>query len=474
MQSLDLVEHDLPNQSQIHLLKPQELFYLRLKSALNLGSELEDFIKKACSYSSYVILSIPIEEYHDQATRDQLYSLGIKGVALRCAHSSEKWLRHQGAGQFFAGDRDIIDQVKGFIRIKDPEKELTVEFQVGDDVRILAPTITGLYEEGVSWVVVNPLGHITNFKCTQMREVFEYLKIRSCTRLNVYFSFWKVDAREWDMKSQNTFSGLEYVHIDISNRCTHSCVFCGLYGPDSIEEMKKKGGGKISEDINKMMKMEIDSEKCFNIINSLPWSVRAIQFGGFGDPLMHESAVEFIAMARSRGFSVEVLSNMEYLDENDIKKLDALGGPALFDLHFIANISAGTPELYVKTRPRQTEAHFQKIVNNIKLFSKLKALNNGSGAHFTLMCVVNKLNCLNLLDVARLAKEIGAARLWMKPIEIHAEIHKLQLPSADMMKGMANSLKEAIAFAEENNIEIFQKEFCDKIIQQYSGETINV
>src|SRR5690606_31758880 len=141
-------------------------------------------------------------------------------------------------------------------------------------------------------------GEFTPVRAAQFRDVFEYVKIRGCNYLNIYFPFWKEESREWNIKTQNTFSGLEYVHLDISNRCTHSCTFCGLYGPDAIEDAKRRSGGKLTKEITDLMKMEINSEKCFKIIESLPWSMRLIQFGGYGDPLMHENAVNFMKAAR--------------------------------------------------------------------------------------------------------------------------------------------------------------------------------
>lgn len=475
MQSLDLISEIIPTCTQVHLLKPSELCYLRINSLTDVSDEILEIITKAALISSHVILSIRGEDFGNEELRNKFLALGIKGFSLRLIHKVDKWLKHQGFGQFHAGDRDIIDLYLQYMKLLPQGKELVVEFQVGEDSRILAPTITGLYELGVKWVVLNLEEEPTLERCLQMRDVLEYLKIRGCTRLNVYFPFWKENSSEWDIKTQNTFSGLEFVHMDISNRCTHSCVFCGLYGPDAIEDMKRgTHDGELSDDIKKYMKMEIDSGKCFNIIESLPWSVRHIQFGGMGDPLMHENAVNFIAAARRRGFGVEVLSNMEYLNDSDIHELHKLGSVKNFDLHFIANISAGSSELYIKTRPKQTERSYQKIIHNVSLFSKLREENNGNGVWITLMCVVNKLNCHSLLEVAQLAKKIGALRLWLKPMEVHASTHEPYIPSSDLMKEMAMSLRGAISYAEANGIEVFQKDYCEEIIRRYSGEIVNV
>lgn len=476
MLSLNLVDKDLvPEMSaSIKHLKPRELFYLRLKSLRDLTADVQKIIVKSTMISSEVYLSVPVEDFLDEDLRNKYFSLGVKGFVIRQTHQVEKWLIHNNSGQLNAGDRDIIENFIKLRKCLSEDQDLVVEFQVGVDTRVLGPTITGLYEAGASWVVLNPEGEFTPHRAAQFRDVFEYLKIRSCPYLNVYFPFWKEESREWNIKTQNTFSGLEDVHIDISNRCTHSCVFCGLYGPDAMDEMKTRSGGTLTKEITDYLKMEINSEKCFKIIESLPWSVRYIQFGGYGDPLMHENAVNFISAARRRGFSVEMLSNMEYLTDEDIQQLHDLGGIKMSHLHFIANVSGGTPQTYIKTRPKQSEKDFHRIVSILSKFSELREKNNNSGVHFTIMCVVNRQNCLELLDVAKLAKQTGASRIWFKPMEVHADVHKLQLPLAESRKALAKSLKDAVKFSEENGIEVFQREYCEEIINQYSGDTVNV
>lgn len=474
MQSLDLVDRKDCIDPGVEKLKPRELFYLRLPSWNKLSKEVSDLISKATKHSSEVILSIPGEEYSDHERRDYFFSLGIKGFSLRLSHNPTKWLKHDGIGHFNSGDRDLVQLYRDYKSSLPEEKELMVEFQVGDDIRVLAPTIAGVYNEGARSVVLNVPGSPQSHKVSQMRDVFEYLKIRSCNYLNVYFPFWNSHFREWDIKTQNTFSGLQFVHIDISNRCTHSCVFCGLYSPDSIEEQKKKAGGSLPEAISSHMKKEIDADKCLGIIRSLPWSVDSIQFGGFGDPLMHEDSVRFIAAARERGFRVEVLSNMEYLDDEDIELLHKLGGATLMDLHFFANISGGNSEIYLKTRPKQTDKAFAKIVKNLKKFSELRKNNNGDGVTFTVMCVVNTVNCQYLLEVAQLAHEVQASRIWFKPMELHSSSLAPYAPAKTQMKSFAKSLKSAVKFADEKKIEVFQRDYCEALINQYSGDTVDV
>lgn len=261
MKSINLEAGNYIDDNFINDLQSEELFYIRIESLESQSVLILDYIKKASCRSSQVFVSIPGKDYKNHLLRDQFFQAGIKGFALRFTHQVDKWEGRHGIGQYSAGDRDIIDLYAQYKNETPTNKQLVVEFQVGEDLRVLGPTITGVYEKGVPWIVLNVEGKPNSERCFQLRDVFEYLKIRSCNRLNVYFPFWSSHYEEWGIKTQNTFSGLEYVHIDISNRCTHSCVFCGLYGPDALEEMKMNGGGKISESISNHMKMEINPDK---------------------------------------------------------------------------------------------------------------------------------------------------------------------------------------------------------------------
>lgn len=427
-------------------------------------------IKQATSLSSQVFLSIPNEEFIDTKLTSKFLEAGVRGFALRMTYNVEKWLKFEGIGQHNSGDRDIVDFYNYHKGLLPTGKEVVVEFQVTEDVRVLGPTITGLYQSGMKWVVLNVEGEPDEKRASKLKDVLEYVKIRGCSRLNIYFPFWNRYFREWDIKTQNTFSGIEFVHIDVSNRCTHSCVFCGLYGSDAQEDIKKRSGGIIPKPMTDYMKKEIEKDKCLSIIDSLPWSITSIQFGGFGDPLMHDNAVDFISAARRRGFRVEVLSNMEYLNDEQIQDLHSLGGYNFHDLHFIVNLSGATTETYIKTRPKQTEKNFEKVRHNIGLFSQLRKTNNNNGANFTIMCVVTTLNCHELFEIAQLGHSLGARRLWFKPMEIHLAAHSQYVPGESHMPVMVESLTKALDFAKANGMEIAQESYCDEILRRWKGK----
>jgi MoaA/NifB/PqqE/SkfB family radical SAM enzyme len=141
-------------------------------------------------------------------------------------------------------------------------------------------------------------------------------------------------------------------------------VFCGLWGPDFIDAMKKEQGGTLTPDTKKFMNLQIPYDRALSIIKNAPETVNNVQFGGAGDPLTHPNWLELLREWRTRGVRVEVLSNFEYPTLEEIEEIHKLsrgsGG-----ISFLVNVSAATPETYVKVRPRQNEQTFNQVISNL-------------------------------------------------------------------------------------------------------------
>lgn len=464
MKSIDFSEKFEEFDLETLNLYPEELLYIRLSEFNNLDEQVFQFIKSAADKTSQVYISIPLDLNDSSVNALRfLTGIGIRGIALRAKINADKFINQLGQGQYHAGDRDLIDYYKQIRQVIDEEFKIVFEFQVDNDFRLLGSTIVGLNFEGMEWCCLNIELNPTPDLIYKFSELFEFLRFRRVFNLNVYFPFWKDSSYEWSLKTQNTFSSLREVHLDLSNRCTHSCVFCPLYGPDSIEALKRDG--KLPDVVVKNMSMELDKDRVMKIIQTLPWTVTMMQFGGNGDPLMHPFAVDFIKLAKARGIrAVEMLSNMEYLEEDQIRELHKFGGKDIHSIHFFANISGGDPDTYVQTRPKQTKKNFEKIIRNLKLFTELRNQSNGNGVHFTIMCVVNKFNHDKLLSVAKMAVELGAARIWFKPMELHFEPgRKYILEKEDMIKFIP-SLKESLEYLKDKPIELMQRDYCEKLI----------
>jgi MoaA/NifB/PqqE/SkfB family radical SAM enzyme len=465
---------DLYHLRSLRDLREHELCYIRCQSFLNKRFDEDSFIRYASQRSSIVYLSVPLEEFDihhpDFKNNINLFrDYPTNGLSVRVKVNVDKFAIHSGFGQIHAGDLDILET---YLQLSEalPEKEITFEFELEDsDLRVLGQTIVGLYQKGMTWCTLSPKVEPSNKAMIKaLSDLFEFLRYRRCTYLNVYFSMWKECAREWSLKTSNTFSGLHDVHIDLTNRCTHSCSFCGLYGEAAIDHMKKRHNGKIPKMTTDFMRQEIDGDRALKIIHTLPWTVKIVQFGGLGDPLIHARAVECIEAARQRGFNIECLSNMEYLTNKQIETLHQLADHGR-GVHFIANVSGGDEETYLRTRPRQKAQVYHRVVEVLKRFTELREAAKGRGVTFTLMCVVNKDNYQDLMNVAKLAIEVGARRIWFKPMEIHGEAHQQMIFNEEQKHELAHSLKSVMDFLENQNIESFADDINTKIVEDYIG-----
>lgn len=293
----------------------------------------------------------------------------------------------------------------------------------------------------------------------EIQEAFEYLRLRGTTS-KIYFNFdnWSWDL--WNKKTLNTFSGLELVHVDLSNKCTHSCVFCGLWGNEFIEQQKKNGNGRLSSDLIDFMSKQISKERALEILESVPETVKTVQFGGAGDPLTHPDWFEIITSWREKGAQVEVLTNFEYPSHEQIKALHHLcQGKRGFE--FLINVSAATVQTYLKIRPRQNLAAFETVISNIKYAKNLRD-QDGHGLRIIMLHVINRFNYHEVVDMVDLAHSLGAA-LYLKPLEVHGELHRLYSIPKTAQVEFKKLIKKAINRVDELKVELFFREMIEEI-----------
>ena len=359
-------------------------------------------------------------------------------------------------------DSQSIDIYQKQIEIVGAPEKLIPTFKLDGDKFQLGPTIHYMFEKyNLEFAFIDPTSNDNNLMLTALREAFEYLRLRGFKK-TLYFSF-NTNFDKWNAKTFNTYSGMKNIHMDLSNKCTHSCVFCGLWGPDFIDAMKKEQGGKLTADTKKFMNMQISHERALAIIQNAPETVNSVQLGGAGDPLTHPNWLEIIAAWRTRGVRTEVLSNFEYPSFPEILEIHKLsrgsGG-----ITFFVNISAVTAETYIKVRPRQNEETFNRVISNLFYLSKLKEKDR-FGSNIILINIINSLNFHEVVEMVRLGSALRA-QVWLKPLEIHNDIHKKFSIAPEQMKQFKSLLKEALSEAQRLNVTLIAEEFATAIINQ--------
>jgi MoaA/NifB/PqqE/SkfB family radical SAM enzyme len=332
------------------------------------------------------------------------------------------------------------------------------------DLKRFAVSVAKLYQHGIKTFYLRTHQAPKPEQVKILREAFASFRMKNLFDLEIYFDLTNHDRAGWEVMTACTFSGLKYVHLDLSNRCTHSCEFCGMYSNAALKLHTIQGGGSISALVKNHLQTEIKAERALEIISSLPETVTSIQFGGLGDPMIHDSAVQIIKHARLRGFQVNILSNMEYLNEKSIEQLHEVGSNEMHDFHFIANVSGVSQETYLKTRPRQKVEHFNKVTNNLKYISKLRKQSDGFGIHFIMMCVVTSQNFHELDLYVEKAAEWGASAVHFKPFELHSNAN-LYLQLDPKHPGLKAVLKKALALADQYQMRVQERFVVESILK---------
>ncbi|MFA6237016.1 MAG: SPASM domain-containing protein [Bacteriovorax sp.] len=347
-------------------------------------------------------------------------------------------------------------------KFKDQHKVIP-EFRLTENHYQLGPTIAEFFERyKLPFAFISIEGAPDQERIQYFRETFETLRIKGF-KSKIYFSFNNPYLDEWNIKTRNTFSGIQTVHIDLSNKCTHSCVFCSLWGPEFIDAMKSQtADGILAPEIVNLMNCQMPYERAVEILESLPETIQSVQFGGAGDPLTHPRWLDVLSRWRSRGPSIEVLTNFEYPSFEQLESLHQLSrGGRTFD--FMVNVSAATPEVYKTVRPRQSASTFEKVISNIR-YSKNLQKRDGHGVSFTMIHIINVHNFREAVKMVELAHELNTG-VWLKPLEVHSEIHKkYSVPKIDYPL-FQQIIKQALKRADELKVRVVLREFLEAIVR---------
>lgn len=145
---------------------------------------------------------------------------------------------------------------------------------------------------------------------------------------------------------------LRKLYIEPTSRCNLNCKMCFR-------------NTWIDEELGNM-----NIETFYNGINTMPSSVEKIFFGGMGEPLYHPDIIDMVKAASSKVKEVELLTNGTLLNEEMSTKLLDAGLTMLW-----ISIDSLESEGYEKIR---VNSKLEKIINNIKIFNKLREYNGES------------------------------------------------------------------------------------------------
>lgn len=231
------------------------------------------------------------------------------------------------------------------------------------------------------------------------------------------------------------------VHLIPSNRCNQNCSFCAYRMPES------------SSSQNFDPKDIMPNEKLLEIIDSCHrLGVKAIQYTGGGEPLVHPAIKDAFRKTISYGIDLALVSNGQALDDELIELLADVAWVRIS----IDAANRGTYSLLRRTKA----IVFDHVIENIRKFAQKKC-----GTILGIGFVVSRENYRETYEACKLFKELGVDNF-----RISATFTPLGIQYFNGIIDEAKSIAEkAKRDFEDDNFTVFNL-FNDRIGDLFDGE----
>lgn len=222
------------------------------------------------------------------------------------------------------------------------------------------------------------------------------------------------------------------VDIGLTTRCNLHCLGCPYHSPSAKEDTLLPLSRNRS-----MSDIPLDSLKqlCSDLKKLNTYS---INITGAGEPMLHPDITEFVYTAKASGLHINLFTNGTLLNEESITSFI----DAKMD-NIRVSLWATSTEEYKLNYPGTNPAFFKKVMNNLKLITRLKEERNIKLPILTIYNVVGSNNLQSIDAMVDLAYEVGCNRLFFHPLVNHGEALTPYVLSQDEIKLFASSLRKA-------------------------------
>ncbi|MEE9615140.1 MAG: radical SAM protein [Thermodesulfobacteriota bacterium] len=184
-----------------------------------------------------------------------------------------------------------------------------------------------------------------------------------------------------------------YVEVATAGGCNHRCTFCAL------DYMEYKAN-LLDTELLKTRLTEMGR-----------LGVKSIMYAGEGEPLLHKNVGEIINHTKGSGMDVAITTNGVCMTEKLAKE-------ALASVTWVkVSINAGTAKTYSEIHGTKPE-DFTKVIENIRTAIKLRE-ENDLKTTIGIQLILLEENAGEVITLAKLAKDIGADYLVVKPYSQH-------------------------------------------------------
>lgn len=222
-----------------------------------------------------------------------------------------------------------------------------------------------------------------------------------------------------------------HIRIKPTNKCNHNCYYCSY----------RLKGVQIGKDMN--LKDSIQKEKMFEIIGDMAeMGVKAVTFSGGGDPLCYKHIADSIKLIHSSGMELAMLTNGSRLELREAYLLAHLA------TWLRISIDGWDGKSYAKCR-NVKETEFNKIIDNIKWFKKLKG-----NCCLGVVIVVDINNYTHIYEMATLMKDCGVDSLKIAPVILSNNIKSINLYH-DCIYACVRKEIDKVKKLEDDNFEVY-------------------
>jgi len=175
------------------------------------------------------------------------------------------------------------------------------------------------------------------------------------------------------------------------------------------------------------------------------WGVKAVCFGGGGEPTLHSALPEAIELARKVGMESSVATNGTLFDDKLIRSLTLCKWVGV-------SVDAATPETYKLTRNK--DLFYQALENISRLVVKIK--NSDSFCDVSYKFLIMPSNQFEIYKACKIARELGVRDFHARPADFrHQGMGELQKNENDFNINSIIKQFEQCHLLESNDFRVF-------------------
>ena len=195
--------------------------------------------------------------------------------------------------------------------------------------------------------------------------------------------------------------GPVYVSVDVTRRCNLRCVGCRFHSPHA--SLPSPGDQSVRDmDLGMFGRLCVELERL---------GTGSMLLLGEGEPLLHPSILEMIAIARRAGFYVTLFTNGTMLDRD---RIAALIGSGLDNLQ--VSLWASSRDEYAVSYPGTDPAMFDRVVAALQQFAARKAEAGSRTPRVVLHSTMTRFNARSAVTLADLAIRAHCDGLSLWPL----------------------------------------------------------